>query len=68
MSRDQYRIIALCIAVLSAAGAFILLPDQLEQFGDPKLVRSIVGGVMLVLTVISNWLPPIGGKTAGEGR
>lgn len=56
MSRELQRFIALIITLGSALGAYILQPDNLTVWGDPKLVAFIVGAFMVAFTVINNWL------------
>jgi hypothetical protein len=57
MNREQQRFVALIIAIGSALGAYVLQPDNLTVWGNPRLVAFVVGALMIVFTVVNNWLP-----------
>lgn len=66
MSRTNWRLIAATVSISAALGAYVLQPENLTLFSNPKLVAFIVGGLMVVASFLSNWLPSMTGATAGE--
>ena len=66
MSNGQLRVLAGVVTIGVALGAYVLQPPILALFASPELVAGIVGGLMVILNLLSNWLPSVTGLDPTE--
>lgn len=68
MSRTNLRLLAGAVTVLIAVGTYWLQPDNLALLANPRLAAAVIGTLLIVCNLVSNWLPSMTGSTAGEDR
>lgn len=66
MSRTSLRVAAGLCGLALVMAQFLLQPDALAVWGNPKLAAVILGCASVGLGYLVNWLPSVTGATAGE--
>lgn len=54
------------VTVGIAVGTYWLQPDNLALFANQRLAAAVIGTLLIVFNLVSNWLPSITGRTAGD--
>ena len=68
MTREVQRFAALIVTLLSGLAAYLIQPENIDVWANPKMAGVVLGGLLVACPIINNFLSSMFRDTDAEAQ